>query len=106
VVKVTNTGPDVPHLGLVFRTADRWFERHRMTDLGGCTINTDASALDCGDLKAKESKTFSFLGVATAVGNFHYELALRELVRPFAYVNEHSDGVDVQTWDENVSPAA
>jgi hypothetical protein len=104
LVKVTNTGPAVPHLGLVFRTADRWYERHRMTDLSGCSIAADASAFDCGDLKAKDSKTFSFLGVATTAGSFHYELALRELVRPFDYVNDHRDGVDVQTWDETVTP--
>lgn len=34
VVKVTNTGPAIYHLGLVFRTTDRWYERHEMTDFG------------------------------------------------------------------------
>jgi hypothetical protein len=105
VVRVTNTGPAVPHLGLVFRTADRWYERHRVTDLGGCTVAADASAFDCGDLAASETRTFSFTGVATAPGAFHYELALRSLVQPFDYVNDHHDGVEVQSWDETVSPA-
>ena len=101
VVKVTNTGPLVPHLGLVFRTADKWYETHRMTELGGCTVVTDSSAFDCGDLPAKESRTLSLRGVATTAGTFHYELALRQLVQPFDYVNDHH-GVDAQIWDEVV----
>ncbi|HXN92776.1 MAG TPA: hypothetical protein VN906_14975 [Candidatus Sulfotelmatobacter sp.] len=103
VVKVVNTGPAIPHLGLVFRTADRWFERHQVTDLGGCTIVTDESAFACGDLAANGSKTFSFQGVATTAGSFHYELALRELVQPFDYVNDHPDGADAQVWTETVT---
>ncbi len=103
VVKVTNTGPLIPHLGLVFRTSDRWFERHKVTDLGGCIVVADESAFDCGDLAKAESKTYSFHGTATTAGNFHYELALRELVQPFDYVNDHRDGADVTAWDETVS---
>ncbi len=103
VVKVTNTGPAIPHLGLVFRTADHWYERHRVTDLGGCTVAVDSSAFDCGDLAASESKTYSFFGVATTAGTFHYELGVRELVQPFDYVNDHPDGPDVQSWDETVT---
>ena len=103
VVQVTNTGPLIPHLGLVFRTADRWYERHKMTDLGGCDIAKDESAFDCGDLAKGESKTYSFHGVANAAGTFHYELALRELVQPFDYVNDHRDGADAQSWDETVT---
>jgi len=103
VVKVTNTGPLIPHLGLVFRTADKWYEKHRVTDLGGCVVAADSSAFDCGDLQSKESKTFSLRGVATTAGTFHYELALRQLVQPYDYVNDHHDGVDLQVWDEKVS---
>lgn len=103
VVKVTNTGPAIPHLGLVFRTSDRWYERHKMTDLGGCVVANDESAFDCGDLAKSASKTFSFRGVADAAGSFHYELALRELVQPFDYVNDHPDGADYQAWDETVA---
>lgn len=103
VVKVTNTGRLIPHLGLVFRTSDRWYERHKVTDLGGCTIARDESAFDCGDLAKSESRTFSFHGVAESTGTFHYELALRELVQPFDYVNDHADGADAQVWDENVT---
>lgn len=103
VVKVVNTGPAIPHLGLVFRTPDRWFERHQVTDLGGCTVVTESSAFACGDLAANESKTFSFQGVATTAGSFHYELALRELVQPLDYVNDHPDGADAQVWDETVT---
>jgi hypothetical protein len=103
VVKVTNTGPLIPHLGLVFRTSDRWFERHNVTDLGGCVVVTESSAFDCGDLAKSASKTYSFHGTATTAGTFHYELALRELVQPFDYVNDHPDGADVQVWDETVS---
>lgn len=105
VVKVTNTGPLIPHLGLVFRTSDVWYDRHKMTDLGGCTIARDESAFDCGDLAKSESKTFSFHGVADSTGTFHYELALRELVQPFDYVNDHPDGADVQSWAETVTAA-
>ena len=104
VVKVTNTGPLIPHLGLVFRSADRWFERHQVTDLGGCAIAAEESAFDCGDLASSETRTFSFHGIANQAGTFHYELALRELVRPFDYVNDHPDGADAQVWDEVVTP--
>jgi hypothetical protein len=103
VVKVTNTGPPVPHLGLVFRTSDHWYERHKMTDLGGCTIATEQSGFDCGDLAKSESKTFSFFGTAIGAGSFHYELALRSLVQPFDFVNDHPDGADAVTWDETVT---
>jgi len=103
VVKVTNTGPAIPHLGLVFRTADRWYERHKMTALGGCVIATDASAFDCGNLGPGEVKTYSFSGDAATAGAFHYEMVLRELVQPFDYVNDHPDGADAQVWDETVT---
>ena len=103
VVTVTNTGPTIPQLGLVFRTQDRWYETHKMSDLSGCAVVTDESAFDCGDLKAKASKTFSFAGVASSVGTFHYELAIRELVQPFNYVNQNADGPDLQVWDESVT---
>ena len=103
VVKVTNTGPLIPHLGLVFRTADKWYERHAVSDLGGCTIAADESAFDCGDLGAGESATFMIVGTAKEAGTFHYEIALRSLARPFDYVNNHSDGAEVQAWDETVA---
>src|SRR5205809_4685619 len=92
VLKVTNTGPVISHLGFVFRGADRWYDRHEMTDLGGCSISNEASAFDCGDLATDESKTYSFRGIANVAGTFHFELALRELVHPFDFVNDHSDG--------------
>ena len=103
VIKVTNTGPLIPHLGFVFRTPDRWYERHKMTELSGCVIDNQSSALDCGDLASGETKTFSFQGTANVAGSFHYELALRELVQPYHYVNDHPDGPDAQVWDETVS---
>jgi hypothetical protein len=100
VVNVTNTGPAIPHLGLVFMTADKWYEEHTVTDLAGCTVAADASAFDCGDLGAGQSTSFAVAGIAKKAGTFHYELALRELVHPFDYVNDHPGGADVQTWDE------
>jgi hypothetical protein len=103
VLKVTNTGPAISDLGFVFRTQDRWYERHEVTDLGDCSIASDAAALACGDLAAGESKTYAFRGVANAVGAFHFELALRELVHPFDYVNDHPNGADTHVWDETVS---
>ena len=103
VVTVTNTGPLIPHLGLVFRTADRWYEVHRVTDMAGCTIAVEASAFDCGDLAAGATKTFTFAGVAIVAGTFHYELGFRELVQPYDYVDDHPDGPDVQVWDETVT---
>lgn len=103
VVNVTNTGPAIPHLGLTFVSADKWYERHTLTDPGGCTIVVDSSAFDCGDLAAGASATFTISGTAMQAGTFHYELALRELVRPFSYVNDHPDGADRQTWDETVA---
>jgi hypothetical protein len=103
VVKLTNTGPTIPHLGLVFMTADRWYEHHTVSDFGGCTLAADASAFDCGDLAAGASASFSIVGVAKDAGIYHYQLALRELVRPFDYVNDHPDGADLQTWDETIT---
>jgi hypothetical protein len=105
VVNVTNTGPAIPHIGLTFVSADKWYERHTLTDPGGCTVATDYSALDCGDLAAGASATFSITGTASQAGTFHYELELRELVRPFHYVNDHPNGADVQAWDETISAA-
>lgn len=104
VVKLTNTGPAIPHLGLVFRTADKWYEHHTVSYLGGCTVAADASAFDCGDLGAGESASYSIIGTAKDAGSFHYELALRSLVRPFDYVNYRSDGAEIQVWDETVTP--
>lgn len=103
VVKLTNTGPTIPHLGLVFMTADKWYEHHTVSDFGGCTLATDSSAFDCGDVAAGASASFSIVGTAKDAGTFHYQLALRELVRPFDYVNDHPDGADVQTWDETIT---
>ncbi|HEV2034336.1 MAG TPA: hypothetical protein VGU71_09075 [Candidatus Dormibacteraeota bacterium] len=105
VVTLTNTGPAIPHLGLVFVSADKWYVHHTVSDLGGCTIVEDSSAFDCGDLGAGQSVTFSFVGTAKDAGNFHYELALRELVQPFDYVNDHPTGADLQIWDESILPA-
>jgi len=106
VVMVTNTGPAIPHLGLVFMSADKWYVHHTVTDLGGCTLSADASAFDCGDLKAGQAVTYTFTGAAKDAGSFHYELALRELVQPFDYVNDHPTGADVQSWDETILPAS
>lgn len=105
VVNITNTGPAIPHIGLTFVSADKWYERHSLTDPGGCTVATDYSALDCGDLAAGATATFSITGTASQAGNFHYELELRELVRPFHYVNDHPNGADAQAWDEKISAA-
>ena len=105
VVTVNNTGPLIPHLGLVFRTSDRWYEVHRVTDLAGCTIAAEASAFDCGDLAAGTTRTFTFSGVATVAGTFHYELGFRELSQPYDYVDDHPDGPEVQVWDETVTAA-
>jgi hypothetical protein len=103
VVSVTNTGPAIPHLGLVFMTADKWYEHHTVTDAGSCAVSAEASAFDCGDLAAGAKASFVIAGVAKDAGTFHYELALRELVQPFDFVNDHPDGADVQAWDETIS---
>jgi hypothetical protein len=102
VVNVMNTGPALTHLGLTFLSTDKWYERHTVTDPGVCSIDIDHSAFDCGDLAAGASATFSIAGSAKQAGSFHYELALRELVRPFNYVNDHPNGADVQSWDEMI----
>jgi hypothetical protein len=104
LVKLTNTGPAIPHLGLVFRTADRWYEHHTVSDLGGCAVAADASAFDCGDVDAGATASFLIVGTARDAGTFHYELALRQLVRPFDFVNDHPDGADLHIWDETVTP--
>ena len=106
VVSVTNTGPPIPHIGLTFLSADKWFERHTVTDPGPCTVDPDHSAFDCGDLATGASATFSIAGTAKEAGTFHYELALRELLRPFLYVNDHPNGADIQTWDETVGASS
>jgi hypothetical protein len=105
VINVTNTGPVIPHVGLTFLSDDKWYERHTVTDPGGCTLELDSSAFDCGDLAAGATAIFTITGTALQAGTFHYRLALRELVRPFTYVNDHPDGADAQTWDETVNPA-
>lgn len=104
VVQLTNTGPAIPHLGLVFMTADKWYEHHTVSDLGGCSVAPDASAFDCGDVGAGATASFMIVGTAKDAGSFHYELALRELVRPFDYVNDHPSGADLLTWDETITP--
>jgi hypothetical protein len=104
VVKLTNTGPAIPHLGLVFMTADKWYEHHTVSDIGGCTLASDSSAFDCGDVGAGASTSFVIVGTAKDAGTFHYQLALRELVRPFDFVNDHPDGADLQKWDETITP--
>jgi hypothetical protein len=103
VVQLTNTGPAIPHLGLVFTTADKWYEHHTVSDLGGCAWAPDASAFDCGDISAGATASFMIVGTAKDAGSFHYELALRELVRPFDYVNDQPSGADVQMWDETIT---
>ena len=103
VIRVANTGPPIPQLGLVFRTPDVWFVTHRITELGGCTVAAESSAFSCGDLGAGVTRSYSFAGVALAAGAFHYELAVREMVQPFDYVDDHPDGPDVQAWDETVT---
>jgi hypothetical protein len=103
VVKLTNTGPVIPHLGLVFMAADKWYEHHTISDLGGCTLAVDASAFDCGDIAAGASASFSIVGAAKDAGTFHHQVALRELVHPFDYVNDHPDGADFQAWDETIT---
>ncbi len=103
VVSVTNTGPAIPHLGLVFMTADKWYEHHTVTAAGACVVSAGASAFDCGDLAAGAKASYVIAGVAKDTGTFHYEMALRELVRPNDFVNDHPDGADVQAWDETIS---
>lgn len=103
LVKVTNTGPAIPQLGLVFASTDKWYDRHTVSDAGGCTVDPGPSAFQCGDLPAGASVSFLIVGVAKDAGTFHYELVLRELVHPFDYVNDHSDGADTQTWDETIT---
>src|SRR4029077_4287870 len=41
IVNITNTGPTIPHIGLTFVTADKWYEHHTVTDPGGCTVAPD-----------------------------------------------------------------
>jgi hypothetical protein len=103
VVQLTNTGPAIPHLGLVFMTADKWYKHHTVSGLGGCAVAPDASAFDCGDVGAGATASFTIVGTANDAGTFHYEVALRELVRPFDYVNDHPSGADLQMWDETIT---
>jgi hypothetical protein len=104
-VAVTNTGPAIPDLGLVFFNGDLWYARHAITDAGGCTIDPFNKAFDCGDLAAGATTKFAIVGVAKDAGNFQYELALKELDQPFDFVNNHADGIDVKTWSEQIGPA-
>jgi hypothetical protein len=104
VVVVTNTGPLIPHLGLVFLSADKWYDHHTISNSAGCTVVADHSAFDCGDLQPGTSATYSIAGAAKDAGTFHYQLALRELVHPNNFVNDHPDGADSQSWDETVLP--
>ena len=103
VVKLTNTGPAIPHLGLVFRTADKWYEHHAVSDFGGCSLSAESSAFDCGELGVGVTASFTIVGSAKDAGTFNYELALRELARPFDFVNDHPDGADLQKWAETIT---
>lgn len=105
VVTVTNTGPSISHVGLVFMSADKWYNHHVITDTGKCTTAPDHAGFDCGDLGAGEKAVYSIAGTAKDAGTFHYELALQELVSPYKFVNDHPNGADVQAWDETVLPA-
>jgi len=103
VVKVTNTGAAIPHLGLVFMTADKWYEHHAVSDFGGCSLSAESSAFDCGELGVGVTASFTIVGSAKDAGTFNYELALRELARPFDFVNDHPDGADLQKWAETIT---
>jgi hypothetical protein len=103
VVTVTNTGPLIPHLGLVFMTADKWYDHNLITDAGKCSTAADHAGFDCGDLAAGQKAVYSIAGTAKDAGNFHYEMALQELVSPYKFVNDHPNGADVQAWDETVT---
>src|SRR5438034_9665768 len=70
VVAVKNTGPSIPHLAFVFRTPDRWYERHEMTNLGGCAIADEASGVDCADRPAHDSNGSPFRGISTTPRTF------------------------------------
>ena len=70
VVMVTNTGPAIPHLGLVFLSADKWYDHHTVSDLGGCTLALDSSAFDCGDLKSGQTVTYTIAGTAKVPAPF------------------------------------
>src|SRR5882762_3920162 len=62
LVKLTNTGPAIPHLGLLFRTGDRWYYHHTVSVLGGWGVAADASAFDCGDVDAGATASFLIVG--------------------------------------------
>ena len=47
--------------------------------------------------------SFVIVGHAKDVGTFSYELALRELARPFDFVNDHTEGADLQKWAETIT---
>ncbi len=72
VVNVTNTGRAITHIGLTFMSADRWYERHTVTDPGSCTVDVDHTAFDCGELAAGATATYSISGTASQAGSFHY----------------------------------
>lgn len=104
-VTVTNTGPAIPHLGLVFLKGDKWYDHHVITDGAGCTIDRNHNAFDCGDLAVGATAKFAIVGVAKDAGNFQYEVAFEELVPPFDFINNHPNGADTLTWSEAIVPA-
>ena len=63
LVNVTNTGPAISHLGLVFRTPDRWYERHEMTSFS----TLQKVAVDC--LPRRQGSHYRSPGLPTRLSN-------------------------------------
>src|SRR5260370_27833730 len=59
VVKLTNTGPAIPHLRLVFMTTDKCYDLHTVTDFAVFITVTCVSSFDSRDPAAAASSSFS-----------------------------------------------
>jgi hypothetical protein len=71
-VTVTNHGSDASELILYVNSADNWLKHHVVTDPGGCTLNSSLERLECGPIKAGETRTINVAGSPKDAGNFNF----------------------------------
>jgi len=71
-VTVTNNGSDASDLILYVNSGDDWLKHHVVTDPGGCSLNTSLERLECGPIKAGETRTINVTGSPKDAGNFNF----------------------------------
>jgi len=100
-VTVTNNGSEASNLILYVNAKDDWLKHHVVTDPGGCTLNTNLERLECGPIKAGETRTINITGSPKDAGNFNFAVDVAD--------EEGSDllypNLGELTWSEAVTQA-